>query len=279
MSSGRDFSVQRMEAIYERQGEAPDPPHRHDYYTVIWSTEASGSHTVDFKTYPLEPRQVFFVSPGQIHQVITPTRPKGIVITFSPEFLSRNNISSRFISDLYLFQDYGDAPPLKLDEEASAQLGGFLEQMLLFIDRPIRFRSEALGALLRLFLICCYEHCDIEHRGGESSGEAGVSLLRNFRDQLESAYMREHQVAWYAEQALVSPDHLNRTVKHLTGKTVKEHIQERIILEARRQLLYSEQSVKEIAFGLGFDEATHFSAFFKRGTGMRPMSYRKQERG
>ncbi|MEM6272503.1 MAG: helix-turn-helix transcriptional regulator [Bacteroidota bacterium] len=270
------FSVQRMEDIYDRQAGVPDAAHRHAYYTVIWSMEARGTHTIDFRTFEFGPHQVYFVSPGQIHQVVHPERPRGIVITFNKDFLLANAISPRFISDLYLFREYGEAPPLELDPQASAELEQILEQMLAFIDRPIRFKAQALGSLLRLFLICCYDFCPLDPPAPETDHATGVTLLRNFREQLEQSFQDQHQVGWYAQEVHVSADYLNRTIRQLTGRTAKEHIQGRILLEARRLLLYTDASVKEIAYELGFDESTHFSAFFKRGTGQRPSAFRKQ---
>jgi AraC-like DNA-binding protein len=72
----------------------------------------------------------------------------------------------------------------------------------------------------------------------------------------------------------VTADYLNKTVKNITGKSAKEHIQTKIIIEAKRSLLFSEISSKELAYELGFEESAHFNNFFKKITGQTPSEFR-----
>src|SRR5512135_1376613 len=97
------FVIKTMEEIDEKLGGIADSPHRHNYYTVIWSFTATGKHIIDFKEYPIEPHHIFFVSPEQVHQVITDPKPTGYVILFTPEFLEKNSIRQDFIANLKLF--------------------------------------------------------------------------------------------------------------------------------------------------------------------------------
>ena len=89
------FVMKTMEEIDLGLGGISDNPHRHNYYTVIWSFTATGKHVIDFKEYPIIPNHVFFVSPAQVHQIITDPKPTGYVILFTPEFLEKNSILYR----------------------------------------------------------------------------------------------------------------------------------------------------------------------------------------
>ena len=72
------------------------------------------------------------------------------------------------------------------------------------------------------------------------------------------------------------PNYLNRTVKKMTGLTASYHIQQQIILEAKRQAIHSNVSMKEIAYFLGFDNLAHFSKFFKNNSGMSFSTFKKE---
>ncbi|VAX18427.1 Transcriptional regulator, AraC family [hydrothermal vent metagenome] len=86
-----------------------------------------------------------------------------------------------------------------------------------------------------------------------------------------------HATSDYAKELFVTPDHLNRIVKLLTGKTTKEFIQSRISVEAKRMFYLSNLSIKEIGYKLGFSEPANFSAFFKKCTGKSPSTFKKKQ--
>ena len=76
----------------------------------------------------------------------------------------------------------------------------------------------------------------------------------------------------------VTADYLNKTVKNITGKPAKEHIQSKLIVEAKRTLLFSNISSKELSYELGFEESAHFNNFFKKTTGFSPTEFRSSVR-
>ena len=98
------FSISKMEDIYAKRNGKVDAPHRHNFFTVLIIAEAKGQHKIDFNTYELGAQQVFFVSPGHVHQVIEDKASKGFVMTFSTQFLIENGINLSFIESLNLFQ-------------------------------------------------------------------------------------------------------------------------------------------------------------------------------
>jgi len=86
------FEISKMEAIYEKRNGEIDEPHRHNYYTVLIIHQAKGQHKIDFNTYELAHNQIYFVAPGQVHQVIESEKSIGYVMTFSTQFLIENSI-------------------------------------------------------------------------------------------------------------------------------------------------------------------------------------------
>ncbi len=268
----RGIRMDRMEDIYDRTQGDPGKPHRHDYYAIVWVHEGSGMHLIDFKNYPLERNQVYFIYPGQIHHLVASTRPVGCVISFTAAFLSANNISLAFLERISLFRTGGDSSPLVIPPNMVDRFEKLFSLMYELYETSMTYRSEALGSSLKLVLVLSNEACarpDVDHQQ-----EQGTSLLTQFRGLVETNYMREHKVQWYAGELFITPKHLNAVIKTILGQTAKEFIQDRIGTEARRLLLHSDLSVKEIAFRLGFTDPLHFSRFFKKFTGTSPSDFR-----
>lgn len=273
--SSYSFAIKRMEDYWDINRNQPEKPHRHGFYTVMLVMEANGSHVIDFNSYPMSGRQVFFVSPGQVHQVIEREQSKGYVIAFDTAFLSKSNIPVTFIEDLKLFRCHGDSPPLSLNPAEEERLKTICEEMCRIFSMDIKYKDQALGSLLQLFLIQTNNLCQLGIEDIDALDNHG-RLLREFRQLIDHRFSQWHNTSPYAEKLAISPDHLNRVVKQLTGSTAKDMIQQRIATEAKRQLYFSESTAKEIAYNLGFSEPAHFSSFFKNNTGQSPSEFRLQ---
>lgn len=266
------FGISRMEDIYARRRGVKDEPHRHDFYTVLLVIDGEGRHVIDFHQFELGPRQVYFISPGQVHQLVEKKPTHGFSMVFSRQFLVENNISVSFIEDLNLFNNYGYAPPLELGEEVIVHLQAYAEQMLEWQNSMLKYRYQAIGSNLKLFLIECNHNCDLDIK---SFDDQGNSLIGDFRQMVDKKFKDWHSINQYAEALSITPDHLNRVVKYKTGTTAKDLWQSRMIVAAKRLIFFSDMSMKEIAYELGFSEASHFSAFFKKCTGQSPASFKK----
>ncbi|WP_271765056.1 AraC family transcriptional regulator [Aquimarina algiphila] len=268
------FDIKKTEGMYEANKGKLDEPHRHHFYTILFIKKAKGKHIIDFTTYDLENHQVFFISPGQIHQVIEEHKSYGWVITFSRQFLTENNIDYHFIEDINLFTDYGKSPPLPLNSEQVYLLNMYCDQIYSTLRSHTKFKYHALGALLKLFLISCNNICDLDQKNIQQI-HAGSTILKDYKTLVENHFSEWHLVHQYAEALHVTPDHLNRTVKSLIGRTAKEYLQSRITIAAKRMLFFSDHTTKEIAYALGFSEPSNFSNFFKKCTGISPSQFKK----
>jgi AraC family transcriptional activator of pobA len=269
------FVIKTMEEIDLALGGIADTPHRHNYFTVIWPVKASGKHIIDFKEYPILPDHIFFVSPGQVHQVITDPHPSGYVILFSSEFLEKNSIRNDFISDLKIFKKSDETPPLPVTENMAATLKLFAEQMLHAFHSKNDMFLESIGAYLKLFLIECNGHCSLFPGSNLQSIEVSKTLVRNFKELVEKQFAKVHQVKYYAETLNISPNYLNEVIKSALDIPAKDFIQNRLVLEAKRMVVFTQKSGKEIGFELGFDDPSHFSKFFKSNTGQSLQEFKE----
>lgn len=268
------FALKQMEDVYRNAQGAPDSPHRHDYYTIIFIERGEGFHYVDFTEYNIEDLTIYFIQPGQMHQLVMSSEPVGWVMTFTEEFLVVNSISEKLINDIYLFNDYGQSPPLKVNEKDLPVFKSLIDQINQFTESMESYTLEAIGSLLKIFLIQSNNRCNLRKSNNPQLIETGNRILSTFKQLLNKSFATAHMVSDYANQMAVTADYLNKTVRNLTGKSAKDHIQSKLITEAKRALLFSNISNKELAYELGFEESSHFNNFFKKMTGQTPSGFR-----
>lgn len=264
-----------MQDIYTKRNGKVDEPHRHDFYTVLIIKSAEGLHKIDFNTYPLAEEQIFFVAPGQVHQVLETRKSIGFAMTFSTQFLMENSIPLSFIDGLNLFENYGQSPPLFPGSEKFNSIEKFAANIYELSKSDVKMKSLSIGAYLKLLLIECNNICSISQIADQY--HLDIDFIRSFKNNVDENFRKEHSAAFYADQFHITADHLNRIVKAKIGKTAKNYIQSRIITEAKRMIFFTELSNKEIGYQLGFDEPSNFSAFFKKNTRISPSKFKTIE--
>ncbi len=256
-----NIAFKTMEDIYEFQGGEPDKPHRHAYYTLMLVEKGEGSHVVDFQKHELSAFQAYLIKPGQVHQVITSAKPKGQVLVFKPSFLLKHAITCR------LANPGAPADALAcLSREEYKSLQSLMNPLIRELSEEKDFSQVAVGAWLKLLFVEM-DRIVTKHENTPHEAHAGSSLIADFFSLLDENYNSLHKVSEYAHLLSVSRGHLQDVIRTGTGKSVKAVISAKIALEAKRMLLFTEKSGKEIAFDLGFDDPAHFSKFFKKETG------------
>jgi AraC-like DNA-binding protein len=136
------------------------------------------------------------------------------------------------------------------------------------------YRLNILQSYLHIFLLRCHYAAESAHMSLPKD-HAANSLLHKFKKLLEKDFLKYHQVKYYAAVMNITPNHLNNICKQNAGRTASDLIQERLILEAKRLLIYSMKSAKEISFELNFDSPSHFNKFFKNKTSETPAGFVK----
>jgi AraC family transcriptional activator of pobA len=268
-TGSRSFTLVRL------QGEVvPVPymllPHRKDYYLLFFVQHTSGRHWVDLTPYAHQDNTLYFTSPSQIlvNEELAPTW--GTYLGFTREFLAVQ--SNAALRELPLIQNPHHGHQLHL----SAVDAAFVEQVLGNLDaehhRPGAWQHQLLSAHLSVLLTYLSRLYTEQLPGPDASADQRV--LQAYQAQVEENFRDAHEVSAYATRLQLPAKYLSAVVKAQSGKPAIKHVHERLVLEARRLLVYSDQSLKEIAFELGFSEASYFSRFFKRETGLTPLAYR-----
>ena len=269
LTGSNSFSLVRSE------GELPYEadvllPHRKAYYMLVFTKKTTGRHWVDAVPYVRQNHALYFSSPSQMLVKEEPTPFWGTRLTFTDEFLALQQNAA--LRHLPLIQNPHRGHELLLAPADEAVVSDLLTKLEAEHHRPGEWQHQMLSAYLLVLLTYLSRLYTEQFPGGEPS--ADQRLLRAYRANIEENYRDLHEVSAYAELLHISAGHLSEVVKAQSGRSAIKHLHERLVLEAKRLLFYTPQSLKELAFDLGFSDASYFNRFFKRETGQTPAEYR-----
>ena len=259
-----NFQFKTMEEVEIEQKDESHVPHRHNYYTIIWVTKGSGIHQIDFKKYGVLPDKIFFISPEQVHDLQMEPGHAGYVMLFTTDFIEQNGIPRHWLQDSGFFFRCDDVAPLLIPGNCDkSRLLQLIEGIRSECHQKMNFYEEAIAAMLKLFLLECKRIYNTLPAERTERTHAGGTLVKQFKDLLDNQFTKWHKVTEFAKALHITPNYLNELVTQETGKSAKDMILNRIMLEAKRFATYSETSVKEVAYTLGFEDPAHFSKLFK----------------
>jgi len=246
-------------------------PHRKDYYMFVLVRNGSSRHWIDTTPYTIKKNTFYISSPWQV-QVKEQTEPlEGILLSFTEEFLNIDD--DKTLRQLPVIQNPFNAHELSLQPQDFSFMEDLLQKMWIEYQTASEWRNTMLLSYLRVLSI--YSSRLYTEQISKSAGTNERKLLTDFKKLINEQFSTLHQVADYAPLLNKTAGYLNEVVKQQSGKTAIEHIHERILLEAKRKLLHTEFSIKEIAYDLGFEDVAYFTRFFKRLTQQTPAAFRQ----
>jgi AraC family transcriptional regulator, transcriptional activator of pobA len=268
------FKIIDMNGQYPQQFGLFLSPHRKDFYFMALVRQGSSRHWIDMVPYTLKPDSFYFTLPHQIHLKEKSVPSVGKILCFTDEFLAmEENIS---LKQLPIIKNQHNGHELTLTAENIAFIEDLMNKMQAEYEQKKNWLNGMLLGYLRVLLIYLSRLYNEQFKNDEPSADR--MLLKNFRQLIDEQYTELHDVAAYADQLNISAGHLGEVIKQQSGKTAIELIHERVVLEAQRLLFHTDLSIKEIAWQLGFEDASYFNRFFKRLIAETPMQYRRQNR-
>lgn len=242
--------------------------HRDEYHLFFVQEEGSIPIEIDFQEYRIKPSSVGYIHPNQVHRM---TAFENMTLSFLA--ISNENLNPEYLN---LLQDIAPARPLLLDKEAFAIIS---EAVSLCIKLSERKNDKLYQSLLRdscNTLVALVASQYLEHAKPVDRLSRHEVVTKSFRIALEHDFATIKSPTAYAQKQNLSTPYFNECVKNTTGHSVTHHIQQRVVLEAKRMLYHSDSSVKEIASELGYDDYPYFSRLFAKVTGMTALAFRKK---
>ncbi len=238
---------------------------------IIWNSGARMELRVDGKPVLLEADQMIFLN--EFHRVEAVQVERGRLVRFNRPFFCVVESDSEVGCKGILFFAAADAPILAIPPEELEKYDILWRMFMLEMSSTDTMQMEMLQMMLRRMLILCTRLYKAQLSLGLLQHD-DVDMVRQFNYLVETNYRTKHSVAQYAELLHRSPKTLANLFAQLGRRSPLKIIQERIMLEARRLVRYSDMSVKEIAFELGFEDLQTFSRFFKAQEGVSPSEFR-----
>lgn len=238
---------------------------RYDFYQLLWFTEARGNpvYSLDFNEYTLKDNQIVLIFPGQIDRLDIQDK-KGFLYTIHNEVLFRIN---QHIQSDYLNGYFSNVflSPEKGVKETLRQIN-----RLMLDEYNAENRLVLMESYMQAFLFHLSSLVETSEAFGNKPDSAVAELMR----LIDTHFVEQRETDFYSEKLSMTNKTVNEVSKKGTGKTVKQHLQERLVLEIKKEIRLGRKSLKEIAFDLGFNEPAYFTRFFKHHTTMTPTQFR-----
>lgn len=270
ITESSQFMIQKLN-LREVNWEGFDMPHRHDGYNINVLLKGSVTEYIDFEKHTIEAPAIIMLEPDQIHQHDMSSDAEMLALYFTRDFLI-----SETLGVLSCWQCIFKDNIVQLNEAQLQEILAYA-RILMHEYRNDKVRKEAIiRNILTAFIIACGRIARPDAESQEFKTDITFNgLVPQFKILVDQHFKERVQVSDYAEMLHVTPGHLNDTVKNSIGRSAKQIIDAKRIMEAKRLLFWQKHSVKQIAGELNFDDDAYFSRFFKKHTGLTPAVFQK----
>lgn len=243
-------------------------PHRLGFFAILIITDGEVNHIVDFEIHNLRKGDVMVISKGQIHAFDEFSEYKGYLVLFTDAFMQKYLAQSTIAKINHLYNYFlGQGKITNPDHNYI---------LLNVLNRELLSDSSSLpnivGAILGIYLLKLNE--ENIRSTATSIDNRNLEYFNHFKLLVERNFSKTRDAKAYASDLSISYKHLNEVSKEVVKATAKSFIDSYVILEAKRMLVSTSLSVKEIAFALGFDEPTNFLKYFKKQVNLTPVEFR-----
>lgn len=267
------ISIYIDEAVFDRLFYTRDREHR--YLTIAWNRGPAQTIIIDEVPYNMPQQSIV---PLMVNQSFRFQHPEDIVAwQFNREFYCIVDHDEEVSCVGFIFYGSDKQIIIELDEASQRKLGLLTEVFLEEFETKDNIQIDMLQMLLKRLIIIITRLAKLQHAPGIAQSEDRFNIIRKFNLLVENNYRTQHSVAFYANALNKSPKTLSNLFALYNHKSPLAVIRERLMMEAKRLLNYTDKSAKEITYELGFEDAAYFSNLFKKHTGVSPTEFRNNK--
>lgn len=245
-----------------------------DGFAVCWVKDEIDGIEIDHILYKNVSNSIFFIDSKYDWTVFKKNNLKscGYILYLTNEVLDSPILSKLHINKVRLFSS-GQVPLFKLSPGIEKRTQAILEMIDELLGSHLNHKDEAILSLLNTFFVYCDGQCNI--KSIVSNNNSKTNVVYQFKKLVDKHILENHEVTYYANLLNISPKYLNECVKEVLSVNSKNIIIEQLLIRSRHALKFSNKTIKEISFELGFSTPDYFSYFFKTHTGITPSVLRK----
>ncbi len=265
----------QLKSVYKRSSKLKVnmfAPHRVQFHHLIYITQGSGTHFIDFHEYPFKKGNIIFINQHQVHAFDSKKQHDGIMILFTQEFIDSIQTSIRVPVFSTGFYSPSVQPVLKVKNELQKSCETLLSEMK-NLDGQKQYDPLIMQLLFTSLILKLHrERSDHNH---PSPSESRRQQFANFLSLVEKHFVSVRDATDYAKKMSITYKTLNQLCKQATRQTPKQLIDAHTILEAKRRLAIENVQVSELAYDLGFEEVSNFVKYFKKHTSLTPSKFKE----
>ncbi len=268
-SNSDHFFCLKLEEI--SQLKFPVPPSKHICHTLLFITSGTHKIKIGFEEYTTQSNGIIIVPAGQIFSIDSISiEITGFICQFHPDILIGKYGNRELINDFDFLKIWGKPDLCFPNTEAQ-----FIIQLLNRLQIEYTESGVVNLDIIQPYLIALLCEINKNTSKADKNSTAATVLTTKFKELIYAHIKQQHQVNHYASILNVTPNHLNKSIKSVTGKSPTKWIEETILLEAKYLLYQTNLSVSEIAMQVGHYDQSYFSRIFKKSEGVTPIQYRK----
>jgi AraC family transcriptional activator of pobA len=249
------------------------------FYAVFLKAGNCGELKYGRNNYDYDDGTMVFVAPGQVLEVNNADnyQPSGLTLLFHPDLIKGTALGK--LMSHYSFFSYDSHEALHLSLKEQQIIKDLFSKLEYELSQSIDKHSKSIIInSIELLLNYCVRFYDRQFVTREN---INTDVLSKFENLLNEYFLSDTPkdmglpfVAYFAECLHLSPNYFGDLIKKETGKTAQEHIQLKLMNQAKELIFDTEKSISQIAFELGFKYPQHFNRMFKKSTGHTPNEYR-----
>lgn len=246
-------------------------PHRHDFYVGMLFTKGSGTHQIEFTNYEIKPGHVFMLSPGEVHDWKLSNDIEGYIFFHTKEFFDLHFTYEK-VDNYPFYCCLRNNPLIVLKNKSREEIKEIFSEIVEEYKGTELLKFQKLSSLLNILYIAL-SRIYLPDKILQSKNLQYLGRLKELEHLIDKNFKKHKSPKDYAVMMHVSEKHLNRICKTCLNKTTTQLIVERIILEAKRMLVFATSSVSQIADELGYSTSSYFIRLFKNKTGQTPVEF------
>lgn len=269
------FELNSAREYFQRNFDHATIPHRHSFNQLIWFKE-KGRHYIDFEIVDHKENTVFFIHKNQVHHFCTDSANEGFLFHFNDYYINRysSHLMNRFSVSLFNEMNINH---IELSKDEVDRIHFFTSLIQKELSNKLHFYNDQVFHLFQNVLLSVERRRIMDgsiHFNSDQDFALAVAFKKLVMEKMGGFYGIDH----FASELNTNTKKLTRVSKKHLFDTPASIVKKNKILEAKRILANQKITIQEASYTLGFDQATYFTKYFKKETGLTPKEFQNSIR-